>query len=93
MQHKIIVTTEDCLMAGRTEKIPLTEPEIVPCLFATGAAVEIDENVVRFVFWNHLPALGEAVEERRIVGRIALTNTQARNLASVLRKGLARGGN
>lgn len=71
---------------------PLSEPEIVPCLYVTGVAIEIADTVVRFVGWVKLPALGGETEERRIVVRFAMSNSQARNFQTVLRKGLARGG-
>lgn len=74
------------------ERVPLTEPEIVPCLYVTGLAIEIADAVVRFVGWVHLPALGGETEERRIVVRFAVSNVQARNVQAVLKKGLARGG-
>lgn len=71
----------------------LTEPEIIHCLYITGMAVEIADSVVRLVGWVSLPTLGGQTEERRIVLRCAMSNEQARNLQTVLRKGLTRGGN
>jgi hypothetical protein len=70
---------------------PLTEPNTIPCLYITGIGLEISD-VVRVVGWVHLPALGGETEERRIVVRFAISNTQARNLQTTLKKGLSRGG-
>jgi hypothetical protein len=72
---------------------PLTEPEIVQCLYVTGIGIEIADSVVRFVGWVSLPTLGGEMDERRIVMRCAMSNTQARNFSAVLKKGLTRGGN
>ncbi len=60
------------LMAIEAPDPPLTEPLIVPCLFATGAGVERTPHSLRLVFWVHTPNLGGEAEERRIVARLAL---------------------
>lgn len=71
---------------------PLTEPDIVHCLYVTGIGIEIADSVVRFVAWVSIPAMGGETEERRIVSRFAMSNSQARNLQNVLKRGLSRGG-
>lgn len=76
----------------RDTEAPLTEPELVDCLFLTGIAAEISDQFVRFVGWVHVPELGGETAERRIRIRYVLTNAQTRNLIAVLRKGMARGG-
>lgn len=81
------VCAEDAMIQA-----PLTEPEIIPCLFVSGFGIEIADSVVRLVGWVHMPSLGGETEERRIVLRCAMTNSQARNFQMVLRKGLTRGG-
>jgi hypothetical protein len=79
-------------VAERDRDVRLTEPEIVQCLYLTGMGVEISESVVRFVGWTQLPAMGSDHEERRVVVRFAMSNTQARDLQNVMRKAFARGG-
>lgn len=71
---------------------PLNEPEIIPCLYITGIGVEIADSIVRMVGWVSLPSLGGETEERRIVMRVAMSNSQFRNFQAVSRKALARGG-
>lgn len=71
---------------------PLTEPEIIQCLYITGIGIEIADAVVRLVGWVSVPSMGGESEERRIVMRCAMSNTHARNFATVLRKGFAKGG-
>lgn len=70
---------------------PLTEPEIIPCLFLTGTAVEIADGVVRITGWVQT-ACGGDMTERRVVTRIVLSDHQARHLMTKLRSGMARGG-
>lgn len=79
-------------MTSVTAPSGLTEPEIIPCLYITGMAIEIADSAVRLVGWVNLPTLGGQIEERRIVMRCAMSNSQARNFATVLKAGLARGG-
>jgi len=69
----------------------LTEPELVPCLYSTGAAVEAGESTVRFVFWVQLPDLGGSeMEERRIQARLALPISAVMELHRELGKELGR---
>lgn len=91
MDIGFVNTTENFGMS-RHKQPPLTEPTIVGCVFVTGMGVEIADDVVRFVGWNHLPALSSESEERRIVVRYVMSNSQARSFLSVLRRGLVRGG-
>lgn len=44
------------------------------------------------VGWMYVPVLDGETEERRIVTLIAMSNAKARNLMTILRKALARGG-
>lgn len=69
---------------GQRSNAPLTEPEIVPCLFVTGAAIDTATGCVRIVGWNHVPALGGETEERRVVVRVALPPRTAHDLAAQL---------
>lgn len=66
------------------ENAPLTEPVIVPDLFITGGSIELMNGVVRFVGWTHVPQLGGETEERRIVVRISLPLSKARELSQKL---------
>ncbi|WP_298800031.1 hypothetical protein [uncultured Devosia sp.] len=85
--------TEILEVSDMTNKeAPFTEPEIVPCLYVNGIGIEIADSIVRFVGWVSMLALGGEMDERRICVRFAMSNNQARNLQTVLRKGLARGG-
>lgn len=90
MEQTAVLAAEGDMMPDALQP-PLTEPEIVPCLFVTGLAIEIADSVVRLVGWVTLPSLGGETEERRIVMRVAMSNTQARNFQSILRKGLSAG--
>lgn len=69
---------------------PLTEDTGVPCLFVTGAAVEVTRYVMRVVGWVLLPEIGGETEERRIVVRFAMPLDKARvlmsDMQSVIRK-------
>lgn len=71
--------------------IPLTEPTIVPCLFVTGAAIDTAYGVIRIVGWSHCPVIGGDSEERRIVVRIALTESAARTIVRQLQQVLYGG--
>jgi hypothetical protein len=70
---------------------PLTEAVPVPCLFVTGASIEVTEHIMRFIGWVHLPDLGGETDERRIVVRFAMPIDVARrlrdDLTGMLRKG------
>lgn len=70
---------------------PLTEPEIIPCLFLRGTAVEAADGVVRITGWVQASSCGD-MPERRVVTRIALSDNQARHLTAALRAALSRGG-
>lgn len=69
---------------------PLTEPLIVPCLYVTGLAVEIEGNVVRVIGWTHVPAIGGETEERRITVRFTMPMNATRRLRDDLNKKLGR---
>lgn len=71
---------------GQRENVPLTEPEIVPCLFVTGAAVDTTAGCIRLIAWNHVPSLGGEMEERRIVTRVAMSEAIAHALYDQLHK-------
>lgn len=71
---------------------PLSEPEIVPCIFVSGFSVVPAGRVVRFVGWVELPALGDEPIERRIVVRFVMTVEAARALRDDLAKALRRPG-
>ncbi|MBN9534835.1 MAG: hypothetical protein J0H10_15935 [Alphaproteobacteria bacterium] len=90
MDIGIIATTERFDMS-RHKQPPLSEPALIDCVYVTGMGIEIADNVVRFVGWNHLPVLASEHEERRIVVRFAMSVAQVRNLMSVLRRGMERG--
>ena len=77
--------------AENGDNIPLTEPETVPCLLVTGAAIDTAYGIIRIVGWNHCPVLTSETEERRIVVRMALTESAARNLARELQRVLYGG--
>ena len=49
--------------------VPLTEPDIINCLYMTGIEIDIDDDGVRLVGWTYLPKLGDDPAERRIVMR------------------------
>lgn len=69
----------------------LTEPVIIPCVYLTGAAVEVSRHSVRLIGWVDLPDLGGETTERRIQVRAAMTVGAARvlrdDLVKVLREG------
>ncbi len=71
---------------------PLTEPELVPCLYVTGAAVEAGPHVLRIVGWVALPDLGGETTQRRIVLRCAMALDTARLLRSDLTRKLRGSG-
>jgi len=78
-------------MAREAPEPPFSEPEIVPCLWTSGLALEINDTVVRIVGWATMPHLGGEMDERRICIRFAMANVTARKLAEELRRGLSRG--
>lgn len=80
-------------MANHNPNPPITEPELVHCLLATGTAVEVTQHLTRIVAWVDLPGVSpDEASERRIIGRLVLPDDKARELAKQLRRGLARGG-
>lgn len=93
MEHLQTIYVVESEMGAETNPAPLSEPEIIPCLFISGLAVEISDSVVRLVGWVTLPALSAEGGERRVVIRCAMSNTHARHFQAALRKGLTRGGN
>jgi len=78
-------------MATEAHEPPMTEPEIVPCLWTSGLAIEINDAVVRIVGWATMPHLGGEMDERRICVRFAMANATARKFAADLRRGLSTG--
>lgn len=65
---------------------PLTEPLIIPDVFATGVDIDHINGEVRLVCWvTH-------GDEHRIVNRLVLPSVVARALVRDLRKALATGG-
>lgn len=76
----------------RDERPELTEPEIVHCLWCTGAAVQVTEQFARIVGWVDLPVVDGTAPERRIVARLVMPNPTFRQLLAEGRRGLARGG-
>jgi hypothetical protein len=72
------------------ELAPLTEPEIIPCLYVRGFEMMVVDSVVQLEFWASVESTGGS--ERRIVSRVAMSNSQARNLLVRLKSGLAQGG-
>ena len=75
------------------ELAPLCEPAIVPSTFLTGMAVDVRDVCVRIVGWEQLAGIGGEMVERRIVTRLAMSDSTARELMGPLRRALARGGN
>lgn len=67
---------------------PLSEPEIVNCLFMTGINVQSGDGFVRVVGWVDLPMIGHNDAEHRIVGRFVMPTESARTLLRELRKAL-----
>jgi hypothetical protein len=69
---------------------PLTEPLIVQDLVITGAEIEADQHLVRFVGWTLSKTGKLEPAERRIVVRLAMPIDAARalwaNLADALRQ-------
>lgn len=80
-------------MAQHDPTPPITEPELVHCLFTTGVAVEVRAHFARIVAWVDLPGAGpDNASERRIIARLVLPDDTARELARLLRRELSRGG-
>lgn len=68
------------------ENPPLTEPLIIPDVFATGVDVERVNGVVRLISW------ATHGDEHRIVNRLVLPDAVARAMIRDLRKVLVSGG-
>jgi hypothetical protein len=66
---------------------PLSEPVIIPDVFAEGVDIEPINGDVRLIAW------ATHSDEHRIVGRLVLPIIVARALARDLRKALATGHN
>jgi hypothetical protein len=64
---------------------PLSEPEIVPCPYLTGADIMIERGVMQFIGWQDLEG------ERRIRVRYAISTEIARELNAKFRRLLPRG--
>lgn len=79
-------------MAQKIHVPPLSEPQIVPCLFCSGIEIELLDSVVRVVGWVDLPTAEGDQPERRIVARMVMPADIARRLARDLQRSLARGG-
>jgi len=81
-------------MAESIEPPRMTEPEVVPCIFVEGLAIEVRDEFIRVVGYIDLETVGyEVVPERRIVVRASMPTNVARALIRDLRKAVARGGN
>jgi len=82
-----------CGMSGEEIPVPpLSEPQLVPCLFATGIEIEVLHGAIRLVGWVDLPTADSGMPERRIIARMVMPEQIARELVRDLRKLLARGG-
>jgi hypothetical protein len=79
-------------MARHDPDPPITEPEIVHCLFSTGTEVEVTAHFARIVAWVDIPRLATELPERRIIARVVLPDNVARELTRQLQRGLAKGG-
>lgn len=70
---------------------PLTEPELVGLAYVTGGAVEVDQDIVRFLCWSEFPHHGEIIDERRLMVRMVMPVSVALSLAEQLMTQLKRG--
>lgn len=77
-------------MATTIEDAAFTEPNVIPDVFVTGAAVESSNHIVRIVGWVQLPYLSGDAEERRIVVRFVMAADVAIGLRDDLIKHLTR---
>lgn len=64
---------------------PLEERTMVPCLYVTGAAIEVTPHVMRLVGWVELPDLGGETVERRICVRFAMPIEAAVQLKNAMK--------
>lgn len=91
----ILLAAEDMVaeMARALRESPITEPSVVPDAFITGAAVEIGDSHVRIIGWTDFPSYpsGDS-DERRLITRLVMPVTVARELLAHLRIGLTKGG-
>ncbi|MFZ5674420.1 MAG: hypothetical protein ACOZAM_15800 [Pseudomonadota bacterium] len=71
---------------------PLTEPHVITSTFLTGGVFEVTESAVRLVGWEEIATVNGEMAERRIVSRLVMTNTTAREVLSALQTALAKGG-
>lgn len=71
---------------------PITEPIVINSVFITGGVIEVTDTCLRLVCWEQTIGLCGESAERRIVMRIAMSTTTARDIAAGLRKTLAKGG-
>lgn len=74
------------------QSAPLTEPVVVNSVFLTGAVIEATDTCVRLVGWEEIATINGEMAERRIVSRLVLTTTTAREIAATIQKALAKGG-
>lgn len=70
----------------------LIEPAIVTSVFITGGMFEITDTCVRLVGWEQVSSSG-GEPERRIVTRMVMSDSTARELMGALRRALEKGGN
>lgn len=73
-------------MPEEDDKPHYTEPELIHCLFVSGAAVEIAETFVRIIVWTDMPSVPGERHERRIVARLVFPLHAAVDLAEELRR-------
>lgn len=71
---------------------PICEPDIVSTTFLTGTAVDA-HDMVRIVGWDQTQSIAGEPAERRIVMRLAMSDSTARDPMVALRRALTRGGN
>jgi hypothetical protein len=68
---------------GNDTRPPLTEPEPLPVLFATGCELQVsEEHVVRLTFWVDLPKITGLPRQARIQAKIAMPYKGFRQMLS-----------
>jgi hypothetical protein len=80
-----------CGMEAAQQAAPLTEPEIIHSLFVDGLGLEVSGSIVKLTGWAHVGG-HDVGPERRVVARLAISNSEARRLQAALRVALAKGG-
>lgn len=75
-------------MPGATDAAILTEPLIVSETVVSGMDLAIQGNIVHFVGWATIPAIGGQTEERRVVERFAMDITAAQEWCKQFQRAL-----